>query len=423
MTQSKTKFKYILDNGLVFPTIMWLFSRLLIIVAMLLIAPSLPIPENAQPPTFGWDVFYAWDSVWYHRIVVVGYEFINDGKQYSVAFFPLLPLLTRIIMYFGLPFKIAATLLNNFAFLGALIILYSWVKENYGRSAARWSTVVLAWFPYSLYGTVIYTEGLFLLFSTAALRAFDKKHHTSAAIWGILSTATRITGVMLIPAFLFVSWKQGRNLKAYLASFAVGIGAFLYSLYCLIKFGDALAFVHVQKGWRDSTGFAAEGWWNMLMQIILGSPLLFGLIVISGFLLWRFRQQLADIKLRSLFYFLWLLLWFSIGEPLWLADSNPFITIPLIKIVIIFGGLYLLWYSRAKIPLVATVYGFFSYALILNTGLTLSVERYAYGIVSLSVALGLLLKRYPAWGYAITGFSAILLASLAVQFSHNQWVA
>ncbi|MGB3641313.1 MAG: hypothetical protein WBA39_27615 [Rivularia sp. (in: cyanobacteria)] len=418
MAQSK-----ILDNGFFFATTMWLLSRAVIIVAMLLIAPLLPIAENAQAPTFGWDVFYAWDSIWYHRIVVVGYEFINDGNQYSVAFFPLLPMLARTIMYFGLPFKMAATLINNAAFLGALTVLYYWVKESHGTSAARWSTAVLAWCPYSLYGSVIYTEGLFLLFSTAALRAFDKKQHLWAAIWGILSTATRITGVMLIPAFLFVAWKQRRDAKAYVASFAVGIGAFLFSLYCLIKFGDALAFVHVQKGWRDSTGFAWQGWWNMLMQIILSSPLLFGLIVVSGFLLWRFRQQLSDIKLRSLFYFLWLLLWLGIGEPLWLTAGNPFGKIPLVKIVIIFGGIYLLWYSRAKIPLTAAVYGFFSYALILNTGLTASVERYAYGIVSLSFALGLCLDRDRNWGYAILGFFAVILASLAVQFAQNQWVA
>ncbi len=421
MTQSKSFLN--INNGFFFATTMWLFSRVVIIVAMLLIAPSLPIAENAQTPIYGWDVFYAWDSIWYHRIVVVGYEFINDGKQYSVAFFPLLPLLTRLIMFFGLPFQVAATLLNNAAFLGALIVLYSWVKESHGTNAARWSTAVLAWCPYSLYGSVIYTEGLFLLFSTAALRAFDKKQHISAAIWGILSTATRITGVMLIPAFLFVAWKQRRGVKAYLAGLAVGSGALLYSLYCLIKFGDAIAFVQVQKGWRDSTGFAAKGWWNMLMQIVLGSPLLFGLIVVGGFLLWRFRQKLAETNLRGVLYFFWLLLWLGIGEPLWLNDSNPFAKIPLIKIAIVFGGLYLLWYSRAKIPLVAVVYGFFSYALILNTGLTASVERYAYGIVSLSFALGLCLNRYRAWGYAITGFFAILLASLAVQFAHNQWVA
>ncbi len=153
MSQSK-----ILDNGFFFATAMWLLSRAVIIVAMLLIAPSLPIAENAQAPTFGWDTFYAWDSIWYHRIVVVGYEFINDGKQYSVAFFPLLPMLTRTIMYFGLPFKVAATLLNNAAFLGALIVFYSWVKESHGTSAARWSTAALAWCP-----LILFMEALFIL--------------------------------------------------------------------------------------------------------------------------------------------------------------------------------------------------------------------------------------------------------------------
>ena len=419
MTQSKQ----FLDNGFAFAGIMWLSSRLVIIVAMLLIAPSITIVENAQTPTFGWDVFYAWDSVWYHRIVVVGYEFINDGQQYSVAFFPLFPLLSRIIMYLGLPFQMAATLLNNFSFLAALIVFYSWVKEKSGTNVARWSTAILAWCPYSLYGTVIYTEGLFLLFSTLALRAFDKKQHISASIWGILSTATRITGVMLIPAFLFVSWKQRRDFKAYIASFAVGIGACLFSLYCLIQFGDALAFIHVQKGWRSSTGFATEGWWSMLMEIAFSYPILFGFIVISGFFLWRFRQQLTQLQLRGFLYLLWLLLWLGIGEPLLSATENPFGKIPLVKIAIIFGGLYLLWSLRAKIPLVATVYGFFSYALILNTGLTASVERYAYGIVSLSFALGLCFNRYRGWAYAITGFFAILLASLAIEFAHNQWVA
>ena len=142
-----------------------------------------------------------------------------------------------------------------------------------------------------------------------------------------------------------------------------------------------------------------------------------------GHLLFRHRQRLSDSKLSSLFYIFWSLLWLGIGEPLWSTGGNPFGKIPLVKIVIIYGGLCLLWLSRAKIPLVATVYGFFSYALIFDTGLTASVERYAYGIISLSFALGLLLNRYRSWGYAILGFFAVLLASLAAQFAHNHWVA
>ncbi|WP_375510265.1 hypothetical protein [uncultured Nostoc sp.] len=417
--------KIFLVNGLFFVIAMWLSSRLLIAIAMLLIAPLFPSSSTAVAATFSWDVFHAWDSVWYEKIVTSGYDFSSDVKEiHTVAFFPLFPLLSRIIMFIGLPFKVAGILVNNSAFLAALLTLYFWVQELYDTSTARWATATLAWCPYSLYGTVIYTEGLFLLCTTSALRAFNKKQYIWAGFWGALSTATRLPGVALIPAFLFVSWKECRGIKAYIASLTVGLGISLYSLYCQIKFGDALAFIHAQKAWRgDATGFAWEGWWKMLMQITVGFTnwksgyikdplyLLFFLIIIgSGYLLWRFRLHLGMSKFRYGLYFLWLLLWSLTGDELF-------------KIALVFGGIYLLWLSRDKIPLVTVVYGFSSFALILNTGITASAERYAYGIVSLSIAFGLLLARYPRWGYPIMYFFGILMFTFSIRFARDLWVA
>jgi len=414
-----------------FPVAMWLSSRLLIVVAILLIAPLLPAPPNSVAATFSWQAFSAWDSIWYHKIATFGYDYAHDGKEHSVAFFPLFPLVIRTVMTLGLPFEVAGILVNNLAFLAALIILYFWVEERHGKSAARWATAALAWCPYSLYGTVIYTEGLFLLCSTAALRAFDRKQHIWVAFWGALATATRVTGAMLIPAFLLAAWKERRSASAYLASLAAGSGLFLFSLYCLIKFGDALAFLHVQKAWRSSYGFAWQGWWKMLLQIVGAinldgyiqdpwHPLLFGIIVCSGYLLWRFRLQLGFVKMPYGFCFLWILLWLLTRDPL---PGDPFSSDPLVKIALIFGGVCLLWFSRTQIPLVGVVYGFCSFGLIFNTGLTASVERYAYGIVSLSFAFGLLLARYPRWGYAVMVFFALPLFSLSVRFAQKLWVA
>ncbi|MGF1934097.1 MAG: hypothetical protein RM347_006810 [Nostoc sp. ChiQUE02] len=417
--------KKILANGLFFVIAMWLSSRLLIAIAMLLIAPLFPTSSNGVAATFSWDVFHAWDSVWYEKIVTSGYDFSSDIKEiHTVAFFPLFPLLTHIIMFIGLPSKVAGILVNNSAFLAALLILYFWVQELYDTSTARWATATLAWCPYSLYGTVIYTEGLFLLCTTSALRAFYKKQYIWAAFWGALSTATRLPGVALIPAFLFATWKERRGIKAYIASLTVGLGISLYSLYCQIKFGDALAFIHAQKAWRgDARGFAWEGWWKMLMQITVGftnfksgyikdplHPLLFLIIIVSGCLLWRFRLHLGIIKFRYGLYFLWLLLWILTGDEI-------------LKIALVFGGIYLIWLLRAKIPLVAVVYGFSSFALILNTGITASAERYAYGIVSLSMAFGLLLAQYPRWGYPIMYFFGILMFTFSIRFARDLWVA
>ncbi|MBU7581626.1 MAG: hypothetical protein KAF91_01715 [Nostoc sp. TH1S01] len=391
---------------------------------MFIIAPSLPIPSNhGTNVIFGWDVLFAWDSNFYKIIATNGYNFSIERKEYYVAFFPLLPMLSRAIMSLGLPFEVAGTIVNNVAFLIALIVAYLWINEFYGINVARWTIAVLAWFPMSLFGTVIYSEGLYLLFSTAALRAFDKKQNFGTAIFGALATATRPTGAALVTACLLTAWKEKRGIKSYIASLATAGGILLYSLYCQIKFGDALAFFHAQKAWRSSLGFYWQGWLKMLMQIIAGQrnwsagylkdpwhPLLFLSIVISGFLLWYFRKNLDFKKLYFCFYALILFLWLLAGDPL-------------VNTVTILGGAYLLWHCRSQLTPITLIYGCCSLGLILASGGTLSLNRIAYGVVSLSVALGILLSRYPRWGYGAIVFFAILLASVSVRFAQNFWVA
>lgn len=86
------------------------------------------------------------------------------------------------------------------------------------------------------------------------------------------------------------------------------------------------------------------------------------------------------------------------------------------KLAIVFGGIFLLWRLRTQLDHVVVVYGFCAFTLLLNAGRTISVDRYAYGIISLSIASGLLLARYPRCGYLIIGF-------FAIRFSQQLWVA
>lgn len=300
----------------------WLSSRLLIIVTMLLIAPLLPAPPGGVVPQFGWQVFAAWDGEWYQKIVTNGYDYLADGKQHSVAFFPLFPLIVKGVMALGLPFNVAGTFVNNIAFLGALLLIFHWVESSYGNSAARWTVATLAWCPFSLYGTVTYTEGLFLLLSTAALRAYEKQQYGSVALWGAMASATRVTGAMLVPTFLLVAWREGRSVQAYLAGLAASFGLLLFSGYCWLRFGDPLAFVNIQSAWGGSRGFAWQEWLTLVRQAIIGSidastgviknplhGLLFVSICASALLLWRFRQKLGSIKVGYVFCILGFLLW------------------------------------------------------------------------------------------------------------------
>ncbi|AFZ18678.1 mannosyltransferase family protein [Allocoleopsis franciscana] len=364
-------------EGLIFVIAIWLLSRLVIFVAMQLLAPVSPIspvthsgtlPLDYTPdfvPQTSWNLFAHWDGAWYRKIATLGYDYAQDGKYHSIAFFPLFPLAIRAVMSLGLPSQIAGTLVNNLALLGALWLLYRWAEERYSVSVARWATAVLAWCPFSLYGTVVYSEGLFLLVTTAALRSFDQGQYTKAALWGTLATATRSTGVALIPAFLIVAWQEKRPKIAYIAGLAAMGGLLLFSLYCAIDFADPLAFVHVQQAWKSQH----PNWFRVLINALK------------------------------------------------LDEEN------LLRVVTFWGGGYLLWYLRAKLPPVAVAYGFCSLGIILATGSLSSVSRYVYGIVSIALALGWLFASHPRWGYLTLGLFAVILVRFALRFAWWYWVA
>ncbi len=403
-----------------FALAMGVLSRLVILINMLLLAPLLS-SGGERLPLGDWHLLSGWDSVHYLGIATSGYEYANDGRGHNIAFFPVLPLLIRGGMALSIPAALAGVLINNLAFLGALVVLSGWVNDRYGRPAACWSVAALAWCPFSLFGTVLYTEGVFLLFSTAALRAFDRRQYLWAAVWGSVASATRLPGIALAPAFLLVAWREQRSRGAYLASIASVGGVFLFSVFCWLRFQEPLAFLWVQKAWHPVGLTYGEGWLKTVVQITLGpttwskgrlvDPLYpLGLLLLSGlaYLLWRSHKRLGD----QLTHYGWC----AIGLLLWLLAGAP-----LINAVMIWGGAYLLWRFRHELPSVAVSYGFFSLLLILSSGRTISVERHAFGVVSLAIALGLLLFRYPRWGYTVIGFFALLLSSLSLRFAQHLW--
>jgi Gpi18-like mannosyltransferase len=179
----------------------------------------------------------------------------------------------------------------------------------------------------------MYTEGLFLFLTASALRAFERGEYIWAAFWGALTTVTRGPGVALIPTFLLTAWREKRPPLAYAAGFASAIGFFSFILYCAINFGEPLAFIHIQKTWRHPT-------------------------------------------------------WLEIFKDLF-SFSLLGATYAATKVGMVFGGCYLLWYLRKRLSITIICFGFCSLALLVTLGALQSVERYAYGIVSLSIGLGL----------------------------------
>ena len=338
-----------------FVAVAWFLSRLLVL-GVLLAAGHLGSLSN-------------WDGAWYGSIVAHGYEYALDGKQHSVAFFPLLPVVAWPLVRGGVPWPLAAGILANAAFLGALIVIYHIARKRYDEMTARWCVATACILPPSLFCSVAYPQSLFLLFSAIALYVFSNGNYSAGGISAALASSASALGIPLVVA-LFADGTLRRRGAAMVAALigCAGIGAFM--LYCAIRFGDALAFVHAQHAWRHGFGFDAAGWQAALAS--LATP--------DGF-----RQNFAMLL----------------------------VPLGLIAIVI----------ESRRLGSAMTIYGLLALALLLFSGTMFSVDRNAYAVVPVLVAIGAILRRVPLAGYVILAASAVLLVIDASRFAHFLWVA
>lgn len=383
-----------------FVVLVWALSRTLALGAIQATAP-------------GWPSLVTFDGAWYARIAHGGYEYAPDGRQHDVAFFPLYPLVVALLMRLSaLPYDVAAPLVSNIAFLGALFVVAAWIRERHDPAAARWCVATLCFLPLSLFASVAYTEGLYLLLTAGALRDFERARYGRAAIWGALAAATRLAGVALSPAFLFSALRMRRS-GAAMAAFAVLLGPAAFALYCYAAFGDPLAFIHAEFAWGHTPGVRVADWAYALgfgLGIVHAHRVWLAQAAVVAFVWWwwvrqRKRNLAVDVPLALLVVFAESVLW----------EERRFLFL-----LYFVAGPALLVFGR-RIGATAVVYGLLSLALIAASGPLISFERYAYGILPLSLALALLWARFPAFGLAVLLVCGGYLVSFARRFAQLLW--
>ncbi len=280
------------------------------VLAVNLIEPLDPVdvPGRPGPPaTQGWhnaiDATERQDAVWYLRLADEGW---STGDA-SAAFFPLYPLTVRTVAWI-LPGDdlLAALLVSNVAFLGALLALFAMTAEAFGDRAARRAIVVAAIFPTAFFFLAPYTESLFLLLSILAFREARHDRWGRVAVFGGLAALTRSVGILLIPALLVEAlWvgrsagepgtgggagvRSGRALGGRLAgAAAIALGPLCWFVWWGLVHGNWLAPLDAQRDWgRElqppwvSLGHALEFAWRFqsywLLDLVIVSIAIGGL--------------------------------------------------------------------------------------------------------------------------------------------------
>jgi hypothetical protein len=147
-----------------------------------------------------------WDSIWYVQIAHSGYSNSHDP-----AFFPLYPLLIRVVGWVVGSLPVAGLLVSLVSLLAALEIVRRLTELELGIEAAGAAVLLLAFSPMAVFFSAVYTESLFLALSAGMFLAARRERWWLAGVLGGLSAATRVTGVLLVIPFALLFFEQRRR--------------------------------------------------------------------------------------------------------------------------------------------------------------------------------------------------------------------
>lgn len=226
-----------------------------------------------------WGHWVRWDANHYLGLMKNWYVTEGDARLHLV-FFPLYPLMGRILCWTGMPALTAALLISNAALIGSGWVLGLLAEERYGQRTARRSIWLLMFCPVSFFFSMPYTESLFLLVTLLAVWMARKKRFGWAVFFGALAANARSLGIIVaIPIFwemLRDAWEQyaaergegaRRTDGAFLKQAAlrvlwvlpVSAGLVAYLLLNVQLHGNPFQFLIYQKmNWSQEMGSLAE---------------------------------------------------------------------------------------------------------------------------------------------------------------------
>lgn len=198
-----------------------------------------------------------WDGGWYRIVAMRGYLLV-PGRQSDPAFFPLYPVVLRLLHEAGLPLLAAALIVSNLVFLVAIVAFFELGKLVVPEDVARASAVLAAAFPAGFVFSMAYPESLlFAAVCVALICALRGRWLACALIGGIAALTRPEAALYVIPiaAIVRAYWhalepearaKAVASITAPVASLAT------FPFYLGLVLHNYYAWTWAQRGWGRS---------------------------------------------------------------------------------------------------------------------------------------------------------------------------
>jgi len=212
-------------------------------------------PNGGGVSTFV-DAWARYDATYYARLARDGYQASVPWRE---AFFPLQPLLTRIVMpLVGGNIYVAGMVVSNLCFLVALLGMGALAVRFADERLARRAILYLTLFPTGLFFFAGYADSLFLAAAIWCLVATRNRAWWLAGVLGMLAALTRQMGLFLALPFVYeYASATGWQLRSVRSSAAWGLlipgGLVLFMAWLSYSTGDPLGFVHAERFWQHAT--------------------------------------------------------------------------------------------------------------------------------------------------------------------------
>jgi len=215
--------------------------------AILLGLPSIGIKDH---PVF--DALSKWDGQFYLLIARKGYAAAGNS---TYGFFPMYPLVLRVLDPIPGPAELPAAILNAALFAASIWMLRRLLPD--GDSGL----LAYAALPYAFFFVAVYTESLALFLSILFVTLLRGRKGWLAFLAGVLAGLTRPQCVALS---LFAIEDLRAKRKTALAAFGPIVGAASYAGYLWWATGNPMKYAEAQAAYTRSSHFSA----GRLLQVL-----------------------------------------------------------------------------------------------------------------------------------------------------------